>query len=384
MIWFSLFLSLFAAVMLYYLYDGYGRLLSWLAERRIPKATSTFDASAWPAVTVIVPVFNEEATIAARLDNLLTQQGFPDDRLEILVVSDGSTDRTHDIVDGYRDRGVKLTHTAGRVGKSLAQNHAVAAARGDILVLTDAAVEMESGCLRALVAPFADPSVGCTTARLLFRSDEASDVGQAQGYYWNYELKLRRLESALGWLATAAGPAMAIRRSLWKDLEPQFGDDCVLPLDVALQGQKVVQAEDAVAWDENFQSFKKEYRARVRMTVRNWTGTMSRSALLSPRKHPGYAFALWSHKMLRWLSPVFLLLLGVGLGLLWLADGPGWPLVFYLAGLLAGGVGVFAMSRGIHLPGLSTLASFLIANAGFAMGLRQVMAGRLIRVYDNR
>lgn len=336
-----------------------------------------------PLVTALIPVFNEEDTIASRIENLLAQR-YPKNKLQVIVISDGSTDNTENIVARYKNNGVVLLQTAGRVGKSLAQNQAVKSASGDILLLTDSAVYMEPDCLKELVVPFFDDNVGCTTAKLLFRSDISSDTAQAQGYYWNYELKLRQLETQLGLLATAAGPAMAIRKSLWCDLEPQFGDDCVLPLDVVMQGKMVMQVQEAIAWDENFKSFKNEYRARIRMTVRNWTGTVSRGDLLKPWRYPGYAFALWSHKMLRWLSPVFILLLGVSVFLLWLTYGAIWPMLLFLIFIILGVIGVIFMSLGVQVPVLSVLASFLVANAGFAMGLRDIMAGKLIRVYSNK
>ena len=365
-------------ILLWYVYDGYGRLLSLLDRRSSPKISSLTNTSS-VSVSVIVPAFNEEENIRVKLDDLLNQD-YPQ-LLEILVVSDGSTDATDDIVREYRDKRVKLLHTKGREGKSQAQNIAVGQAIGDVLVLTDVAVRM--GCIAALVEPFAKPEVGCSTAHLTFADDDSADTGEAVSHYWRYELLLRRLETRLGWLATASGPAMAIRRSLWQNLEPQYGDDCVLPLDVVLQGYKVVQVEAAKAVDVHFSDFRREFRARIRMTVRNWTGTMSRGALLNPCKYPSYAVALWSHKMLRWLSPVYLLLILLGLVLLVLGDGSWVPLIGYVILVGYGVLGIFAMARGKDLPMSSTIASFLLANAGFAVGLFQVARGRLIRIYDN-
>jgi cellulose synthase/poly-beta-1,6-N-acetylglucosamine synthase-like glycosyltransferase len=382
----SYFIIIFSLVLLYYIYDGYGRLLTWLAHIKQSEEvvfSENVDDKYLPSISVILPVYNEEERVVEKLKNLLLQ-GYPSEKFEILVISDGSTDETDKIVDSFCGEPVRLLRTKGRAGKSLAQNQAVYNAVGDILILTDVAVMMESGCLRSLVLPFIDDEVGSTTARLFFKDDENSDVGQDQGMYWRYELKLRYLESKLGWLATAAGPAMAIRRKCWIDLPSEFGDDCVLPLDVALQGLRVVQVENAIAWDENFSDFRKEFRARVRMTVRNWTGTVSRSVLLNPLKKPGYAFALISHKILRWLSPVFILSLGFGLFLLFIETGVWFGLGGFLLILLFSFIGVLAMVVKKRLPVLSTLASFFIANAGFAMGLLHVMRGKLVRVYDNK
>jgi len=333
-----------------------------------------------PTVSVILPVYNEEKRIGAKLENVLGQN-FPRGQLEVIVVSDGSTDATERIVAGYGD-SVQLLRTAGRVGKSLAQNQAVARARGEIVVLTDAAVVMDADCLRNLLAPFSDERVGCASARLLFGTGN-SVTGKDQGLYWNYELKLRRIESELGILATAAGPAMAIRRELWRDLPADYGDDCVLPLDVVLQGSRVVHADTALAWDEAFDTARREFRARVRMTVRNWLGTFSRRALLNPLRHPGIAFALWSHKILRWLSPCFLVAMLAGTVLIAAGGGALWPLGVLTAAFAAGAAGMFCLFRGRRLPLLASPGS-LLANIAFLFGLLKVARGQTIKIYQNQ
>jgi cellulose synthase/poly-beta-1,6-N-acetylglucosamine synthase-like glycosyltransferase len=371
-------------VLLYYIYDGYGRLL-WLFEKlRRPNATiAEFSDHEWPSVTVILPVFNEEASLSDKLEDLFRQE-YPNNRISILVVDDGSTDTSSKIAESYAHRGVTLLQTEGRVGKSLAQNLAVKKARGEILVLTDVAVRMSSDCILELVKPFADSGVGCVTARLSFGAETVSQVGKDQGRYWKYELYLRQVESSLGWLAVTAGPAMAVRRDLWRDLESRYGDDCMIPLDIVLQGKRVLQAEKAEAQDEYFSSLTQEFRARVRMTVRNWGGTFSRRTLLNPLKYPQYAFALWSHKVLRWLSPVFIIAFVVGCAMIWYYAGIAWPVVSALALIVVSFVGVGAQLMGRPLPLLSTLGNFAIVNAGFALGLIRVMGNRYIHVYSNK
>jgi cellulose synthase/poly-beta-1,6-N-acetylglucosamine synthase-like glycosyltransferase len=379
---FGVVLCVGSAVLLYMVYDGYGRLLSLLVRlRRPPPSAAGGQTSALPSISIVLPVFNEERRIRAKLDNLLAQD-FPRGRMEVIVVSDGCTDATEPIVEQHAV-GAKLVRTAGRVGKSLAQNQGVAASGGDIVVLTDVAVIMDSSCLRRLVAAFADPSIGCTTARLLFGT-AGSVTGQDQGTYWRYELQLRRLESRLGLLATAAGPAMAIRRDLWRDLPAEYGDDCVLPLDVLLQRRRVVQVEDAVAWDEAFDTAQSEYAARIRMTVRNWLGTFSRPELLNPLRHPGVALSLWVHKVLRWLSPLQLIGLALGAALIAVAGGPYWPLASLSAAAAAGAVGWHGLLRGRRIPVLATAGTFLLANAAFLVGLTRAWRGRAIKVYQNQ
>jgi cellulose synthase/poly-beta-1,6-N-acetylglucosamine synthase-like glycosyltransferase len=374
-------LSCTGLLCLYVVYDGYGRVLRllrlMLGERQPAPCNSL---TRIPTVTVIIPAFNEERRIGLKLRNVLAQD-YPADKLQIIVVSDGSTDRTESIAAEHSER-VIVIRTAGRQGKSLAQNQAVAHAGGEILVLTDMAAMMAPDCVYKLVAAFADERVGCVTSRLLHTA-ENSVTGVDQGRFWSYELKLRRLESELGILATTAGPAMAIRRDLWKDLSPEYGDDCVLPLDVVLAGKLVVQAETALAWDENLETASKEFQARVRMTVRNWLGTLSRGKLLNPLHYPRYAFALWPHKILRWLSPVFLV--GVLAGLALVAGGGGSKIPFALAVgfLLLGAAGVIGLFRGRRWPLVATVGTFLLVNMAFMVGVFRVWRGHTIRIYQN-
>jgi cellulose synthase/poly-beta-1,6-N-acetylglucosamine synthase-like glycosyltransferase len=371
-------LSLF---FLYLIYDGYGRVLQalrlLLGERQ---PTSRAGVPLAAAVTVIIPAYNEERRIRAKLENVLAQ-GYPADKLEVIVVSDGSADRTEAIANEYSGR-VTLIRTAGRQGKSRAQNQAVARAGGEILVLTDMAVVMAPDCVSQLVTPFANARIGCVTSRVLHTS-ENSVTGKDQGRYWDYEYKLRRLESELGILATTSGPAMAIRRDLWKDLAADFGDDCVLPLDVILQARRVVQAERAVAWDENLETAEKEFRARVRMTVRNWLGTFSRGQLLNPFRYPGYAFALWLHKILRWLSPLFIVGLLAGTALVTWGGGSKVPLALATLFLALGAAGVIGLYRRQRWPLLATVGSFLLVNYAFLVGLIRVSRGHTIKIYQN-
>lgn len=366
---------------IYFIYDGYGRLLQvlrlLLGERYPPPGGAAVAAA---AVTVVLPAYNEERRIRAKLENLLAQD-YPADKLQIVVVSDGSSDATEDIAREFSAR-VELLRTAGRQGKSRAQNQAVAHAHGSLLVLTDMAAMMAPNCVSELVRSFADGEVGCVTARLLHTS-HGSVTGQDQGRYWSYELKLRRLESELGMLATTAGPAMALRRELWKDLAADYGDDCVLPLDVILQGKRVVQAESAVAWDENLETATKEFRARVRMTVRNWLGTFSRGRLLNPLRYPRYAFALWLHKILRWLSPVFVIGVLAGAALEAGGGGSTVPLTLCVLFLALGAAGLIGLFRRQRWPLAASAGSFLLVNVAFLVGLLKVWRGHTIKVYQN-
>jgi len=366
-----------------YIYGGYLLVLEG-ARRLFPQAQLS-EAGHLPGngpdLTILLTVHNEQGKVPRRIRDLLAQD-YPSDRLEILVASDGSNDGTDEEVESLAGGGVPVRLLAyDRVGKSEAQNRSVPRAAGEVVVFTDVDTCFEPDFLRRLMEPFADPDVGCVTAGLLWRQGEGA-VESGQGLYWRYEIRLRVLESRLGILAVASGQAMAVRKSAFRPLPAEVGEDCMIPLDVALQDLRVVHQPQAVAYDQGESDFRAEFRSRVRMTARNWRGTWLRPALLNPLRHPGYAFSLWSHKLLRWLSPVFLLL-PLAAALPGLAHPvPQAVLALYLLGAAAVGLGWLQERGGLRVPGpWGTLFGFAVANLGFLIGVVQAVRGKRIVTY---
>lgn len=259
-----------------------------------------------PLFTIILAAYNEEKRIAAKLENCLALE-YPHDHVEIIVASDGSTDETERIVQEFSDRDsrVRLIRSSGRAGKSGVQNLAVENALGEILLFTDAETVASPDLLTRVAQHFADGRVGMVAPVVHF-GRLGTSVSEGQGAYWRFELFLRQLESDLGILATCSGSAFGIRRELFRPIPRQFGDDCVVPLDIRLQGFRIVQDPQIVVYDEMPHSIDGELRARVRMTARNLAGIFSRPQALNPLRFPATALGLVSHKFLRWLTPVFL------------------------------------------------------------------------------
>jgi cellulose synthase/poly-beta-1,6-N-acetylglucosamine synthase-like glycosyltransferase len=370
----------FAAGFLFlvYIYWGYGAVLRLFVSRE--RMRDAFPASdELPRITVLLTVHNEEKNISARLANL-AEQDYPADRFDITVCSDGSTDGTEALAAAFEAPCRISVIRSSRLGKSGAQNAAMPQVSGEIIVLTDAEARFERGFLRAMARAFANPDVGCATAHLMF-VERAGGVAVNQGRYWAYELALREMESRLGILAVASGQAMAFRRNLFRPLPTFIGDDCVIPLDVVDQGSRVVHCRDAIAFDVMESEAGREFRTRVRMTLRNWVGTWRYPCLLNPVRHPGYAFALWSHKLLRWVGWIGIALMLFGsIGMLISATAVLLALSFGV-GLLVGAAGGFAESRNLKLPVANTVYSFLLANAAFMVGVIRAMAGHQIVAY---
>lgn len=363
-----------------YTWTGYPLLLCMLRMLHPRRAQPSPDQEA-PFVSIIVPAHNEQQGIAAKLENCL-ELDHPQDRLEIIVASDCSTDGTEEIVRGFlaRDARIRWLQSEQRAGKSGVQNLAATASHGDILFFTDASTSVGPGVLQSMVGDLADPEVGLVTAAVHF-GNPADPVAKGQGFYWRFEFFLRQLESDLGILATAAGCAFAMRRELFRPLPTCYGDDCIAPLDVRLQGKRVIQQHSTIVFDTMPQGIQGELRARIRMTARNWAGTLARPAVLNPLRFPFTALGLLSHKLLRWLTPFFLAitfvsntllaLAGRGIVLWWL------QIAFYLSAFI--GWELTRKQRPAGIFGYSF--SFCLANIGFLLGIVKAFRNQKIVAY---
>lgn len=375
------FIVIICGLALIYVYFGYLFVLRLLCLFRREEESSVSSLNVLPTIDVIIAAHNEVAVISQRIANVLSCD-YPGHLLRVIVVSDRSTDGTDEIVESFGDSRVILVRSAGGIGKSDAQNEALHHAVADVILFTDAESEFSKELLREIVRPFSSPIVGVVGGKMVFTSLTETGVKQAQGYYWRYELKVRECESRLGILAKASGSCLAVRRSVVKPIPSDVGEDCVVPLDAAIQGYRVVYADTAVAYDKLDSTVSSEFRSRVRMTLRNWIGTWRRAELLNPFRHPGYAFGLWSHRILRWLSPLFLLI--VTIGTLFLAfDSLLWGVCAILLALfyLAGALGWWSERQGLHVPFVHTIFSFLLANTGFMVGVAKALLRKKIVAY---
>lgn len=379
-------------------YWGYAKLLKFIVESSSNhpsiKKTQVNQAVDLPSgncdcsepfsvqATVLLTVYNEEEFIKKRLLNLLDCVNASSSNIQILVCSDGSSDSTESIVESMAKQYpcIELFASGKRLGKTGSQNEALAKVRGEIIVFTDAETVFASDCLEKLLEPFANPRIGGTTGALYFNGDAQSSIVSSQQSYWARELKVRECESALGFLCVATGACMAIRRKLYIPPSSAHGEDCVLPLDVVLAGYKMVHIADAIAFDNPSTGVDSEFKSRVRMTERNLTGTFSRSKLLNPLRYPKECFSLVSHKLLKWMTP-WLLSIVLICAAIQAEDS-----VFYRVFLMLAALGcIFACigylaeknpeSPASRVPLIASLFSFLLANAGFALGGVRALVG---------
>jgi cellulose synthase/poly-beta-1,6-N-acetylglucosamine synthase-like glycosyltransferase len=268
------------------------------AERRRPPAQLGL-----PSVSVLIAAHNEATCIGQRIENLLAQD-YPEGKLEILVGSDASTDATEEIVRRYAARGVKLSPGA-REGKAGVLARLLGEATGEVLVLTDANTEFERDAVRRIVQPLRDPEVGLVCGRLTLHTPLGAPL--AEGWYWRLESLLKLYESRRGCVMGANGALYAVRAHLF----PPFPagtvvDDFVAALRVLQGGYQVRYEPEAIAHEESAPGGDVEYRRRVRIAAGCFRALWQHRSLLSPR-HGFTSFALWSHKVLRWLTPQALL-----------------------------------------------------------------------------
>ena len=268
------------------------------SERRRPPAQLGL-----PHVSVLIAAYNEASCIGQRIENLLAQD-YPAEHLEILVGSDASTDGTDAIVQHYAARGVKLSR-GERAGKAGVLARLVVMAKGEVLVLTDANTEFEKDAIRQLVQPLRDPSVGLVCGRLRLHSPLGAPI--VESAYWKLESLLKMYESRRGCVMGANGGIYAVRRHLFPPLPAgTVVDDFVAALRVLQSGYEVRYEPEAVAHEEAAPGHADEYRRRVRIAAGCFRALSHFRDLLAPR-HGFSAFALWSHKVLRWLVPQALL-----------------------------------------------------------------------------
>lgn len=324
-----------SVLLLAWTYAGYPALLFVWARFRPREARR--GPMMVPAVSVIVVARNEARRIRERLENLLALD-YPGDRMEILVASDGSTDGTAERARSREGAGVRICELETPRGKPAALNRLAKEARGEILVFADARQRFETGALRALVAPFADPAVGAVSGELILTRDWASTaVGDGVGFYWRYEKFIRRHESRVDSSVGATGAIYAVRRDLFEAIpEDTILDDVMVPMRVVRQGFRVLFEPAARAYDREASTASEEFRRKVRTIAGNFQLLAREAWLLNPLRN-----RLWlqtvSHKGLRLLGPLLLLALLAASAALAGAAPYGWALAgqaaFYAAAL---------------------------------------------------
>ncbi len=302
-----------SAGLIAYTYAGFPALV--LARGRL-RPRPHREEPVTPTVSIVIAARNEEASIGGKLDNLAALD-YPADRLEVLIASDGSEDGTNELVAARAHDRLRLV-ALPRGGKAATLNAAVAEARGDVLVFSDANSMFAPDAVRRLVAPFADPEVGGVAGDQRYVADggEAAVAGGERSY-WSLDRAIKLAESRGGHVISATGAIYAVRRSLFREVPASSTDDFATSTGVIAQGHRLVFAPDAVAYEAVGASAEVEFSRKVRVMTRGLNGVIIRRELLDPRRHGFYALQLLSHKVLRRLMAIPLIVLAASATALW-------------------------------------------------------------------
>ncbi|MEW6606669.1 MAG: glycosyltransferase family 2 protein [bacterium] len=274
-------------------------LLSLVAKKGVAR-----DENFLPAVSLLVAAYNEEKIIREKVENSLSID-YPKDKLEIIITSDGSTDKTNEIVAEYKDIILK---ELPRAGKITAVNKTLPQATGEIIVLSDANTMYEKDAIKKLIRNFKDETVGGVTGKVLLTSEKAT-YGQGESLYGKYERYIQKKESQIFSVIGVDGAMYAIRKNLFKRIPPEIIlDDLVNGMNIVKQGYRVIYDESAVGYEDTAASSKGEFIRRVRVSGGGFQMIVKNQGVPSI-KQPFLLFQFISHKLFRWLTPFFLIIL---------------------------------------------------------------------------
>ncbi len=359
------FLCLILALFPYFIFP----LIMWLVSRMKPP--NWLQQEIYPSVTLIISIYNEEQVIEKKVANSL-QLDYPHEQLEILVVSDGSTDKSHEIVEGFDDPRVKLQIFTDRVGKTECLNRVVPEVKGDIIVFTDANSMFPVEALKNISRNFADESVGLVTGWTKYRA--AGGGRESTGHYARLEKITKYGESLISSCVGADGAIFAIRKELYRPLNNFDINDFVIPLNVVAQQKRVVLDPDVFCFEAPSEGELKEYRRQVRITNRTLGAIWRGRQFLKPQVYGSFSLFLLSHKVIRFFVPFFFvatLLISLSL-----SGSPGYYGLFCISQVLFVIVGGVGLLRWLDGRITKLCAFFLLTIAAQSVGWFRFVVGK--------
>jgi cellulose synthase/poly-beta-1,6-N-acetylglucosamine synthase-like glycosyltransferase len=361
-----------SAAGLLYTYAGYPLLLVVMSSLR-PRLVSRADST--PSVTIIITAYNEERALAAKLEDTLALD-YPQGSLEVIVSSDCSSDRTDEIAREFGARGVRLHRQPERLGKTAAQNAAVERASGEIILFSDATTWYQRDVLRTMVPNFADPTIGCVSGRVIYTDSTSSSVGHGTRSYWSYEFFLKKHESAVWSLIGVCGCLYAVRRSAYVPLYHEACSDFVIATKMVEQGFRAVYEPAAVCSEETNIQANKELNTRVRIMTQTFADLWRNRAMMNPLRSGFYAVELLSHKVMRYLVPLFLIAI-MGASVV-LAHGSTLyvvALTVHVGFYITAGVAGLLERAGLHSRLLAIPQYFVLGNLASLIAFYQFLRG---------
>lgn len=372
-----------AVFLLLYGFLGYPLTVFFLGaifSRKSKKCVS----EALPKVMFVFAACFEGKKIKQKIDNCCMID-YPHEKLEIVAVSDAATAETVKALKKAESNGIlKLLENPRRSGKGVALARALAGCKADVFVVTDADTLLDPDHLKELVAPFADPDAGVTTGIIHYANVDETGISRSQGLYWRFELLTRKAESLLGRLIGVTGAFYAIRPELFEPSDPRVDADFVAPLQALEKGKAVLLLNHLSAVDYSPSSTVSLLNRRTRMITLGLFSLFRNVRYLNPFRFPLLAFQLWTHKIVRWLLPFFMVAILVSSVVLALHGGWGWIILailqgcFYLAGLMGG----IANRVKLKIPLVSQLWYFLLSAWASVVAFLNLLRGRDYAVWQ--
>ena len=358
-------------ILVAYTFCGYPLLLA-LWSRLKPQALIT-RAPITPAVSIVIAAWNEAPRLVARINNCLEQR-YPSDRLEIIIVSDGSTDDTFSVVSAFDHRRVRLVQLEKREGKAAALNAGVSTAEGEIVVFADARQRFAPDAVLQLVANFSDSSVGAASGELILEDEPCRGKSVGVGLYWKLEKWIRRKEATIDSVIGATGAIYAIRRALYQPLPPGIIlDDVMTPMRIVMSGYRVIFESRAQAYDQLSGDACREFSRKVRTLTGNYQILAQLPDLVNPRRNRLF-IQYMSHKVCRLAVPFALIL--VFLGSLLSREGVAlYLLTMQVIGYALAFTGWVFSRIGVRERVTSAAWAFVLLNAAALVGAFRYVAG---------
>jgi poly-beta-1,6-N-acetyl-D-glucosamine synthase len=297
----------FFIALLIYTYLAYPLILIIWNKLRTTRFVEYSELDYLPKVDLVIAAYNEEKVIKSKIENSL-RLDYPSELINIWIASDGSSDKTNDIVKSFaqKESQVHLLEFP-RTGKSGIINKAMAIIKGDIIVFSDANTEYEPMAIKRLIYHFSNNKVGCVCGRLIYRNPNTVISGEGESFYWRFETTLKMLESKIGYIAGANGAIYAIRQSLFNPLPSNtINDDFTISMNIVLKGYKSLYEENAIAYEDVAPDMDSEFRRHVRDGAGHYIAITHLLGLLNPLLGIK-SFVYWSHRILRWFAPFMLI-----------------------------------------------------------------------------
>ncbi len=371
----------------FYTFFGYGILLFLLVKiRRVFRGKRTLpdNKGNWPTVTIIVAAYNEENYIEEKIKNTL-ELAYPRDLVSYIFVTDGSTDRTPELVSRYKE--INLMHEPARNGKIAAVHRAMAEVKSEITVFTDANTFLNKDALLNICRHYADKTVGSVSGEKRVHVEDAGDATAGEGIYWKYESKLKTWDSELYSVVGAAGELFSIRTALYEPVPADtILDDFMISLLIAQRGYRIVYEPRAYATEGGSDSVQEELKRKIRIAAGGMQSILRLGGLMNPFKNPVLCFEYISHRVLRWTVTPFLMVAAFVLNCIIVNSGAGdiylyvlvCQVLFYTLALL----GVVLERINVRIKALYIPYYFCMMNYAVAAGIFRYFRGSQSAVWE--